>query len=91
MDGVILHDFEREKASAKRDKSEHRQGDRVNKQRFARAFAAALPTLRKDSAQAVRLSSLRFKNIANTLVCTGTCDRTSSLRFARSRATVGGR
>ena len=48
MDGVILHDFEREKASAKRDKSEHRQGDRVNKQRFARAFAAALPTLRKE-------------------------------------------
>jgi len=48
MDGVILHDFEREKASAERDKSEHHQGDRVSKQRFARAFAAALPTLRKE-------------------------------------------
>ena len=48
LDGVILHDFEREKASAERDKSEHHQGDRVNKQRFARAFAAALPTLRKE-------------------------------------------
>ena len=48
MDGVILHDFEREKASAKRDKTEHHQGDRVNKRRFARAFAAALPTLRKE-------------------------------------------
>ena len=44
MDGVILHDFEGEKASAERDKSEHHQGDRVNKQRFARQeMARAVP------------------------------------------------
>src|SRR5262249_9228868 len=48
IDGVIHRYLEREKAGAQSGKSEHHQGDCVDKKRFVRAFAAALPTLGEE-------------------------------------------
>lgn len=47
IQGLVLRGLEREQAGAQGGDAEHHHDDRIEKERLARAFATALPSLRQ--------------------------------------------
>jgi len=65
IQGLVLRGLEREQAGAQGGDAEHHHDDRIEKERLARAFATALPSLRQKD----RAADAVYQNAKNGKHC----------------------